>query len=340
MNWLGMDIGGANVKVADAGTFALIRSFALWRHPERLIQKLREILATCPPFTHLAVTMTGELADCFDSKQMGIECILNAVARSAEGKHQRVYLSDGRLVSPIVARQCPQLAAASNWHALASYCGRFLESGVGLLIDVGSTTTDVIPFDDRSPRSAGVTDTQRLRRHELVYTGVERSPVCAIVNRLPYRGEVSRVAQELFATTHDVYLLLGQLPEELRCTSTADGRPATKACARARLGRIICADATEVNHRDAVRLAEAVAQQQRESIAEAISDCCRALSESPSIIVISGKGEFLARQAVQAAGLSAPLISLAEALGPRVSTAATAHALASICAERAKGAPA
>ena len=274
MSWLGMDIGGASVKVADAGDFAMTRSFALWRHPDRLEHELREILATSPSFTHLAVTMTGELADCFETKQLGVEFILDAIIRAAEGKHRRVYLIDGSLVSPIVARRSPQLVAASNWHALASFCRRFLTKGLGLLLDIGSTTTDIIPFDAESARSAGATDTQRLCRHELIYTGVERSPVCAIVQELPYRGATSHVAQELFATTRDVYVLLGQLPEELTCTATADGRPATKAYARARLGRMICADATEVNHRDAAQIAAAIAVRQQRMIAEAVNKRC------------------------------------------------------------------
>jgi uncharacterized hydantoinase/oxoprolinase family protein len=63
------------------------------------------------------------------------------------------------------------------------------------------------------------------------------------------------VAQELFATALDAYLLLDQIPERANYTQTADGKPATKAAARTRLGRMIAADSEEFNHRDALAIA-------------------------------------------------------------------------------------
>ena len=127
----------------------------------------------------------------------------------------------------------PLLAAASNWLALATIAARLVGQGGGLLIDVGSTTTDIIPLIDGNPAPRGRTDTERLGSGELVYTGVRRTPVCALADRLPFGGVPTGLAAELFATTHDVYLTLGALPEKPDDTDTADGRPATReACAR------------------------------------------------------------------------------------------------------------
>src|SRR6202030_2937868 len=110
----------------------------------------------------------------------------------------------------------------------------FAPRGSGLLIDVGSTTTDVIPLSGGRAVPRGVTDAARLQTSELVYTGARRTPVCALVHE--------GVAAELFATTLDVYLTLGAFAED-SSTDTADGRPATRPRAHARLARMRGGDA-------------------------------------------------------------------------------------------------
>jgi probable H4MPT-linked C1 transfer pathway protein len=278
--------------------------------------------------------MTGELADCFESKAAGIRFILDAVRGGADNRHTRVYLTDGRFVSPQVALSVPHLAAASNWHALARFAAqRYGPSGIGLLIDVGSTTCDVIGLVDGKPAALGATDTQRLLSGELVYTGVERSPVCAVASLAPYRGQSCPLVQELFATMRDVYLVLDKLPEDPADTHTADGRPATRAAARARLARMIAADNGEFNHRDAVMLAESVATAQAWRLAAGIKKVESALPRPAEKMVLSGHGEFLATAALDLVQSTAPRISLTKALGTSVSRCAPAHALAVLARE-------
>ena len=112
MNWLALDIGGANVKAADGLGYAQAYSFAMWRDSSRLAQQIRTAISEAPPCDHLAVTMTGELADCFESKETGVRFILQALADGSDNRHARVYLVDGRLVSPQVALTLPHLVAA------------------------------------------------------------------------------------------------------------------------------------------------------------------------------------------------------------------------------------
>jgi probable H4MPT-linked C1 transfer pathway protein len=257
---------------------------------------------------------------------------LNAVAAAADNRHTRVYLSDGRLVTPQVAATLPQLAAAANWHALARYCGRFFTKGMALLIDIGSTTTDVIPLRDGQVAATGTTDTMRLLAGELVYTGVERSPVCALVDHVPYRGQHCPVAQELFATALDAYLLLDAIPERANDTQTADGKPATKAAARARLGRMIAADSDEFSHRDAVAIAEAVGKAQLERIVATIKHVVTRVGQ-PAAYIFSGHGEFLAMKALEDLPPVAQVIRLSEKLDANISRCAPAYALAVLARE-------
>ena len=332
MNYLALDIGGANIKIADGRSYAASYPFPLWRQPAKLAHQVRAIISEAPEADHLAITMTGELADCFANKAEGVQHILAAVAAAADNRHTRVYLSDGRLVTPQVAATMPQLAAASNWHALARYCGRYADKGNALLVDIGSTTTDVIPLRDGQVAAVGTTDTTRLMAGELAYTGVERSPVCALVDHVPYRGQRCPVAQEFFATTLDAYLLLDQIPERANEPHTADGKPATKSAARTRLGRMIAADSEEFNHRDAVAIAEAVANAQLDQIVASIKHVTSRIGP-PTAYIFSGQGEFLAMKALEDLPPVGQVIQLSEKLDEQVSRCAPAHALAVLARE-------
>src|SRR5688572_26621520 len=132
MNWLALDIGGANIKVADGRGFAASYAFALWRKPKELAQELRRIISESPTSDHLVATMTGELADCFETKEAGVSAILQALEQAADGRHTRVYVNDGSMVTPRVAARRHSEVAAANWHALARFCGRFMELGPAL----------------------------------------------------------------------------------------------------------------------------------------------------------------------------------------------------------------
>ena len=335
MNWLGVDIGGANLKLADGREYAESHAFALWREPEALAQRLRTCMAEAPPSDHLVVTMTGELADCFDSKAAGVQFILDAVESAADGRHTRVYLHTGKMVTPLVARRRPMEVAAANWHALAQFSVRFGERQPTLLLDVGSTTTDIVQLGSDRPAVCGLTDTERLLSGELVYTGVARTPVCSVVSSVPYRGQHAPVAGELFATMYDVYLLLSDLAEDLTDRNTADSRPASKAAARVRMGRMICADSEHFNHRDAVTMAQAVAECQVGRIAAAVKQVVPSPGELARV-VLSGQGEFVAQRVLETLGISPEVVSLARELGRNISRCAPAYALAVMAREAAE----
>lgn len=334
MSWLGLDIGGANLKVADGEGFALAREFPLWQRPAELSEAIGDLLADAPAAKNLAITMTGELADCFATKADGVREILAALQRAAAGRNVVVYLCDGRLVGPRVAQQQPWLTAASNWHVLASYVCRFCSTETGLLLDIGSTTTDIISIGLSGPRAVGRTDPERLVAGELVYTGVERSPLCAVTSHLPWRGEQCPVAQEVFATTLDAYLLLNQLPEDACNTHTADRRPRTRTNAHARLARAICADTTVFSLDDARLAAETVRDAQLKQLTGAAEKVLQRLDNRAAVIVLSGHGEFLARQMLVPLSLAGRVVSLTEQLGSEISRCACAHALAVLARER------
>jgi len=346
MTWIGLDVGGANLKVADGCGYARSEPFPLWKQPEGLSVGLERLLASTTAdlgvdrcHQRLALTMTGELADCFWTKAEGVQAIVCAVEQAGQGRHVQVYLTDGRFVAANVAVEKPLLSAASNWHALARFACRYCQDESGLLIDIGSTTCDIVWLDKTSagvrPAALGHTDPERLVSGELVYTGVQRSGLHGVVRELPWRGAMCPVAQEYFATTADIYILLDEIPEQADNKDTADGRPRTKEFAHGRLARMLCADTTLFSHTDALQAASVVRDIQIAQILLAVQRVQSRWGRPPAVIVLSGEGEFLARPLLDRLGWDVEVVSLADQLGNSVSRCGPAHALAVLAREQA-----
>ena len=339
--WLGLDVGGANIKLASSDGYARSMPFPLWRQPELLATTLKAMIDEAPTCRGVAATMTGELADCFQSKQDGVRYITAALQSAVAERPLMIYLTTGEFVPAAVACAQYMLAAAANWHALAAFSARYVPE-TGLLIDIGSTTCDLIPLRNGEVVSVGATDVQRLLSGELLYQGVQRTPVCAMVDRLPYRDQECPVARELFATTEDVYLVLKQLPERVDDRDTADGQPATRQAAITRLARCLCTDADEFSAEDAFTVADYLADLQAEMLADAIDRIVdrEQMLTGESVAVVSGHGIGLYRRAIgYTKTRPGKTLQLHELVGEQASRCAPAYALAVLAAEACSSGP-
>lgn len=344
---LALDVGGAHVKAADGAGWTHAEPFALWRDPQRLGAVLTRLARQRAP-QRLVATMTGEIADCFASRVEGVAHIVAAIVEAAAAAQAQpgIYLLDrepddspaippgcpirGRIVSPAEAVARPLAAAASNWHALARLAASVAPTDRCLLVDVGSTTTDIVAVAAGVPRPLAANDAGRMTTGELVYTGVERTPVAAIVRSLPLGGTRRPVAAERFADSRDAWLVAGGLSEEPDSCDTADGRPATRAAARLRLARMLLVDPNEFPPAAAAMAARWIVAAQSRQVAHACVRVARGHGWQPTSVVLSGHGTALARMVLARLGWDVAVESLPERLGPAVSRAAPAHALALI----------
>jgi len=331
---LAFDIGGANIKAADGLGWVHSEPFELWRRRSELPAALTRIISPRTP-RRVVATMTGEIADCYPSRREGVADIVAALtaashAAAGPGCPVGIYLVDGTIVPPEQAIERHLAAAASNWHAVARLAATVVTADRACMIDVGSTTTDIVPLMDRTVVATGHDDVDRMAAGELVYTGVERTPVASIVRSLPWRGRRHPVASELFAQTRDVWLLLGGLGEDASSTHTADGGPATRAAARRRLARMLLADLDEITDVEVLAMAAWCADRQSRQVAHALSRVAATAGWQPRAIVLSGHGGCLARRALARLGWSVDIVSLSETLGDEVSRVAPAHGLALI----------
>lgn len=318
MSSIGWDIGGVNVKVArvaDDGTVrALTEAFSIEHDADRLAATLerlgREIGAAGSAH---AVTMTAELSQRFRSKTEGVTFVLDAMERAFPGAALHVLDSSGRFREPSLARAEPISVAATNWMATALVVAA--EHRDAILVDMGSTTTDIIPVASGEVQALGRTDPDRLATSELVYSGALRTPVEALVQRVPWGDGTALVSADDFAHTADVHRWLGTLPDD---AFSRNGNGATLSRERAgeRLARVVCADRSMISDDGITAIARRVADAQVAAIAAAIGQV-KARHPQLDRTVVLGLGAPISTEAARAAGLT-PTI-----LGPAWSAASS-----------------
>ncbi len=352
---LGLDIGGANIKAATADGHSVSRAFPIWQNRDGLLRELRQLPNLSESHYDLvALTMTAELADCFENKSEGVEFVVRTVAEAFPDSVLRVWMTSGEFAEPDDAIELPNLVSAANWHALATWAGRAVPVGPALLIDIGSTTTDLIPLLNGIPHPQGFTDLHRLAHSELLYTGVRRTPVCAMVSKVPLRNETDSdagdhaealmvsVAAELFATSLDVHLINRDISDAPQDRNTADNRPATRAAAMNRLAHVVCGDRSEISDLQLEQIAAYIGDQQRAQISEAVINRLHYVSGIAGTTVdavqllLSGSGDWLGVRALEGCGWNPCLnpIRLRTMFVRNVSEAACAFAVARLAAER------
>lgn len=337
--WLGLDVGGANCKWASSQGSVEAWPFPLWKDPDGLGQRLRESILgwtsrTGESLCGIAVTMTGELADCYWTRQEGVERIVEQVALAAGSLPFVFYGTDQNFYSHQTAPSHWLALAASNWHATASWlCSSDpLSPSIGqssLLIDIGSTTTDLIPMLEQKVVSVGKTDRQRMASGELVYTGLQRTAIASIVRRVRLDQESIRVSAETFATAEDAHRLLGHVADEPERFDTADGRAATLEFSHGRLARMIGEDAQTLSLDDARTISEQIVARQVTLIRQAIDQVASRLERPCESVVIGGHGGVLAQRALDRSTLrSVERFNLQQSLGGELSRALPAYAVA------------
>ncbi|HEY6507278.1 MAG TPA: hydantoinase/oxoprolinase family protein, partial [Vicinamibacterales bacterium] len=274
------------------------------------------------PLPH-AVTMTAELSQMFRSKREGVAFVLDAVGQAFPGADIVVYTVDGRFLSLDAARDEPLAVAAANWAATSRVVASRYPNAI--LVDTGTTTTDIIPIVGGRVVAEGTTDPDRLASGELVYSGAVRTPTEAMAPHVWIGGRRYGVSAEGFALSADVHVWRGDLASRDYSVSTPDGRPPDRPFAGERLRRVICADPELADDARVSEIAGALAGAQVARIADAIIRV-RAGRQDLKTAVVTGLGSFLGAAAARTAGLD--VVRLADELGTDAAEFAPAAAVA------------
>jgi (4-(4-[2-(gamma-L-glutamylamino)ethyl]phenoxymethyl)furan-2-yl)methanamine synthase len=338
---IGMDVGGVNTKAAwlsDDGANprrTASRPFEVWRERDALtavIAGVVEDLGAGRPDA-VALTTTAELSDAFRTKREGVAFVLDAAEAALGGVPLRVFTTRGRLVDPDVARGNPLDVAASNWVATAQWAAGAYDEA--LLVDVGSTTADIIPILGGRVAATGWTDLDRLRSGELVYTGALRTNLAGIAAQVPVRGGWCPVAPELFAISADMHVVLGHIAPDAYTCPTPDGRGTDATSARERIARLVCSDAEQLAEEEIDAIARHLHEAQVARITAA-AERAGARVPAGAPVVGAGAGMFLVREVATRVGRE--VVGLPGAWDAAAAEIAPAVALAELLLREERGA--
>ncbi|TFW73129.1 H4MPT-linked C1 transfer pathway protein [Methylotenera oryzisoli] len=304
---IGWDVGGAHLKAVLINAQGHVLNAKqvycpLWRGLDELGSAIDAILPEMQAESHV-VTMTGELADIFPDRHSGVLAIAQTMQRKLSAVNCEVQLrffagKQGFVVLEQVAQVTSDIASM-NWLASMQYLAQKLPQAI--FIDIGSTTTDIALLSDGKPNVLGLTDATRMQFDELVYTGVVRTPLMALAQKIPFAGQLVNVAAEHFATTADVYTLTGELSADENMADTADGTDRSVASSARRIARMVGWDAHDAPLATWIALAHAFKHAQLNLVRQAVlTKLSSKQNTAPTLQLIgAGAGEFLTASLAQ-----------------------------------------
>lgn len=346
MSVLGIDIGGANLKAVyiaseqgDAEPRSINVSFPMWQRWETLSQSLGEISKTLsvPADARVAVTMTGELADCFTSRKTGVEFIAEAVLLAFRKHEVAFYKTDGRWCGGESFLENWELLAASNWHATAQVAAGLLPNQSGLMIDVGSTTSDIIPIIDGEVKAVGKTDYQRLRNGELIYAGAERTPICSLLQTVQLGDDQIPIAREFFATIDDALIWRNLVAEDSSALTTADQRSRSIHDAGRRLAKMVCSDFPEIGRPAIDNIATSTIKAYQRLLVEAVDRSIELHRNRLHTALVVGTGSVLADMVFDQYYPELQRINFSDLVGANCNASGPAYAVAILMQQHRNG---
>ncbi len=304
--FVGWDLGGAHVKAA------LVRNgrveavwqvpCPLWQGMTSLDEAVGTLLSRLPSGCIHGLTMTGEMVDLFKDRQEGVWNILRAFGRLIGAEEVWVYESSGIIPLSDCISKTTNESGSKNWLIPLQWLAGSKQSA--LVVDIGSTTTDIAPLRKGEIVCLGSDDRSRLEHGELVYMGVVRTPLMALTRQVSFGGCSLPLMAEYFATTADVYRILDRLPPDADQAETADGGPKTVSASITRIARMIGCDSKDAPEEAWIQLAGLFMELQMQHLTLACLKKMSSIPGEPIVVVGAGVGRFLLPEVARRLGVS------------------------------------
>lgn len=308
MKIAGFDIGGAHTDLAiidfeDNGDISNIDVdycyLPMWEKNHELGKSLLELIGDqLDDIDAVGITMTAELVDSYHSKREGVLDILGIIKNTFTVPVAFVSLEG--MMKPKRVGQVPWKVAAANWIPTSQIAS--IMSSDCILVDVGSTTTDIIPIKSGKECARGRTDLERLGTGELIYTGTLRTNIATLVDKVPLDEGWFRVSAETFTISADVHNVLGNISKNDYTCSTPDGEGKSRKDSMRRIARLLCTDLDTLAESDIISLCDYLYQEQVSRISEALAEVSN--TEFLDEAVVTGLGmNILASPAAKRVGM-------------------------------------
>ena len=350
VNVLGLDIGGANTKATFLKTQngkmkehrTSMEYFPIWKSGKEqlpnVLEALKKSLTNSTALDGVGVTITAELSDAYLTKKEGINHVLDCITEVFGDAPLFVLDVEAKMLSVEEARRESLKVASANWAATGWMISQVIKNCI--VVDVGSTTTSIIPVINGKIAAEGRTDLEKLQNGELVYSGSLRTNIATIINDIPIQGITARVSSEMFAQSGDIHLLLDNITENEYTAETCDGRGKTRRETMARLARVVCADIDMLTEQEIVDMAQFVYDRQVEQIAGGLKQVYERIKppiQEKIMVVVTGLGRnFLARKAAEKSGFS-DVIDMSELVGAEAAVVSPSVGVALMVASSLEG---
>ena len=203
IQYLGLDIGGAHIKVVGLNAtrqIVLVKYMKcyFWNKSEDFLTFVKQINKYINKQTLIGITMTAELCDSFKTRKQGFDVVSRYCK---ELKNDFFFYSLGK--SPFIKKAEYKNVVSMNWHAIGSYVSHEITNCI--IIDFGSTTTDLICIKNKKIKNIHFDDFSRLNNSELLYSGLVRTPIFSIINEVKIDDKTFKIIPEFFSNMGDIY---------------------------------------------------------------------------------------------------------------------------------------
>ena len=288
MKIIGWDIGGAHIKVAEIDfkkkkTKTEQIYSPIWKNINNLKKSIKLIKKKFKKSDYHAITMTAELSDIFLNRMHGSKYIVKLSSKILEEKKIFFYSKKNFIKKKVALKNASSLNSL-NWHATANFISNFFPNCI--LVDIGSTTTDIIPIKNKKIIAKGNNDNQRLKANELIYLGVLRSPIHAVEKK-------KNLIYENFANLSDVYRVLNKIPKKLDLLPTQDNKSKNKHDSARRIARIFGKDYKKTDFLKWKKIASQIEKKQKKILKKSVNKIEKRNFKKKIPIIGAGVGEFL-----------------------------------------------
>ena len=234
ISYIGLDIGGANLKVVGLNRnkkIIFVEQFKcpIWRGTDVLVDKFK-IFKNLNPEALMGITMTGELCDNFLNREDGVKKIIGCTQKI---KCLKYFFTNNK--DRFKKKPSHKQVASMNWLATAEFISKKITNG--LIVDFGSTTIDLILIKNKKCANIFFDDFNRINNSELIYTGCTRTPIFGITNQVILKKKIYNIIPEFFSNTADLYRAIKILPDDLDLYESADGKNKSRTNSLRRVAR-------------------------------------------------------------------------------------------------------
>ncbi len=290
IEFLGIDIGGAHLKIIGLDKdgiviFAEYSSCRVWEGTKFLGKLFKDLNNLFPRKTlKCAITITAEMCDNFKDRKEGFKKIIK-LCQILEFK-KYFYVNNSQIF-----KKKPKYSEfiSMNWHSI----GRFLENKVdnAILLDFGSTTTDLVCIKDNRIANEYFDDFLRINNYELKYTGFTRTPLYGITHEIKSTNNVQKIIPENFSESSDIYRVLNKLDKKNDVDKTSDNRGKTKKESLIRISRNFGFDYKILFKKKIEKICNEISSIQLYSIYEAMNKLQKKFQIKKPTIIVSGIGQ-------------------------------------------------